>query len=462
MMRRPPSLDADPARWLGRASGELEEDRAAERLRGALELPPPTIPVGFLGVTRSRRRRLLLLPVVRLATVLSLAMGVGAAAASGAWLVHSLTKGEPRENRLEVSAGGVARLHKVGRWRLALGGPGAVTVLDGDAGGVRLASGTLTVAAESGAVAVEIHGEQFRVDSGSVARVGLAATGGVEAVAVAGTVEALTSRSATRPASEAERAAAWRTLDSTLATGPDGLVVSPVAPPSFAPPSAVAPAIVRAPARARATVAATTWQAPALADAPALVGEPAPAPNDLRAPSELVPPAASTPALAGESESALLSRALVKLRRDVEPDAALTLLDDYAARFPGGVLLPEVTAVRIEALLARNDGATALETLDGLPTPQIPLERAMRVLRGELRAKAARCLDATRDFTRVLQTPPSDAIDERALRGRAACAALTHDDDQLRADLDTYVARFPDRPFASEARLRRQAERSSP
>jgi len=86
----------------------------------------------------------------------------------------------------------------------------------------------------------------------------------------------------------------------------------------------------------------------------------------------------------------------------------------------------------------------------------------LRILRAEMRAKTGRCAEASRDFSEALHPTPSDSVDERALRGRAACAALTHDERTLRGDLDAYLQRFSDRPFASEARLRREALRATP
>jgi hypothetical protein len=133
---------------------------------------------------------------------------------------------------------------------------------------------------------------------------------------------------------------------------------------------------------------------------------------------------------------------------------ALALLERDLARHPDGPLVSEVVAVQIEAWLARGEDAKALETLDGLPRSRVPLDRRLRALRGELRAKAGRCGEATADFSETLRAPPSDAVDERVLRGRAACAALAHDEAALRADLDLYVRRFPERPFAGEARRR--------
>ena len=172
-----------------------------------------------------------------------------------------------------------------------------------------------------------------------------------------------------------------------------------------------------------------------------------------------MPPPVAAPALAGssDSETALLATALTKLRHDGDAGAALALLDRDLARHPDGALVSEVVAVRVEALLARGEKARALGTLDALPTPRVPLDRRLRALRGELRANAGRCAEAKGDFSATLRAPPSDAVDERALRGRAACAALEHDAAALRADLDTYVRQFPDRPFAEEARRRLEA-----
>ena len=304
---------------------------------------------------------------------------------------------------------------------------------------MRLEEGTLTMAADEGAASVEVAGERVRLERGAVATLALSAAGRPEAVVVEGQVQA--SGSPVRRATERERAMAWHALDETR-PDPDAPIASPppVPGPRFVPPEDAPPASSKS---IDGPAAAATTPAPARARAPApIVDEPV----------AVMPEPVSAPALAGNSDSepALLAAALAKLRREGDAVAALALLERDLSRHPDGVLVPEIVAVEVEAWLARGEDTKALETLDALPTARVPLDRRLRALRGELRAKAGRCAEAKGDFSATLRAPPSDAVDERVLRGRAACAALAHDDAALRADLDTYVRRFPARPFAEE------------
>jgi hypothetical protein len=239
------------------------------------------------------------------------------------------------------------------------------------------------------------------------------------------------------------------------------------APAPNAPPGPGAPAANAAPGPgAPVIVAPSPPPAPAGSGRPAHLGgsRVALAPAAVRPPVALGAPAPTAPPSPerGGAGSALLGQALVTLRRERDPGGALALLDQYLAEFPDGALVPEVTATRVEALLARGDAAAALRALDALPSPLAPLDRRLRALRGELRAQAGRCGEATRDFSEVLHAAPADAVDERALRGRAACAALAGDQPTLRRDLEAYVAAFPDRPFVAEARARLEALPAEP
>jgi hypothetical protein len=448
MTRRPPS-DSDPARWIDRGAGTRAEDLAGSGLRQARELPlPPTIPFGRLRLMSRRRHRPAFL-LARVAAILIFGAGLGAGA-SGGWLVRSLKRargGDSSESRLDVPAGAVVRLRRAGRWRMALGGPGSATVTDVDKGTVRLVSGTLTIAAEAEPVAVEVGGERVRLGPGGVARVGMTTEGQADAVTVAGDVEVLSTRASTHLSthlgSEGERQAAWSALDGTPST--PALAVATVPDKNAEEARTKAPARVESNAETEPHVAA--------------VAVPEPTARQRLAPAPL-----AAPPLAGatDSESAWLSRALVSLRRDGDPGAALALLDEYAARFPRGTLRAEALATRVEALLARGDGAAARAILEELPAPGAPLDRRLQVLRGELRAQSGDCAEATRDFTQTLGATTSDALDERALRGQAACAALSHDDTALGEALDRYLSRFPHGPFAEEARLRRQTRGERP
>lgn len=213
-------------------------------------------------------------------------------------------------------------------------------------------------------------------------------------------------------------------------------------------------------AASSAAIPASPSPAPAAREAmPAAVAKPAVrtrATAYREATADVAPAAdeAPPPAERADSEAAALAAALTALRRQRDADAALVLVEQSLARHPDGALVPEMVAVRVEALLARGDAAQALAALDVLPTARVPLDRRLRVLRGELRANAGRCDEASVDFTATLRAVPTDAVDERSLHGRASCDAVAHDEATLRADLELYVRQFPDRPFAQEARRR--------
>ena len=451
MTKHRPSLDEDPPRWIERSLGRGPEDRAGDRLRGArpLALPAPSLRTARRAWERPRvlRRSLGFAAIV-----LIVGIGIGVAGASGAWLARAWKERVGAEDRLEVPRGSVAHLRRFGRWRAAVAGPAVAVVSNAESGVVRLEAGTLTLAADEGAASVEVAGERVLLERGAVATLAIDPAGRPETLVVEGHVQ--TSGAPVRRATERERAAAWQALAEAIAVDK---AVDKARPDSNAP-VAPSPVSSRTPATSEDAPRAPTRAVDEAVSAPA--PRPAPArpagPPTVDEPAEVLPAPVVAPALAGnaDSETALLAGALAKLRHDGDAGAALALLDRDLARHPDGALVSEVTAVRVEALLARSEDAKALETLDTLPTPRVPLDRRLRALRGELRAKAGRCAEAKVDFSATLRTPPSDAVDERALRGRAACAALEHDAAALRADLDTYVRRFPDRPFAEEARRR--------
>ena len=64
-----------------------------------------------------------------------------------------------------------------------------------------------------------------------------------------------------------------------------------------------------------------------------------------------------------DAETALLDGARASLRAG-RPADALRTLDGYDARFPGGLLVPEATVVRIEALVGKGDKAAARRLAD--------------------------------------------------------------------------------------------------
>jgi tetratricopeptide (TPR) repeat protein len=173
-------------------------------------------------------------------------------------------------------------------------------------------------------------------------------------------------------------------------------------------------------------------------------------------------PAATTPASAAfpdapsgslGRESELLARALAKLRRDHDARAALALLDEHARDFPAGSLRLEADVARVDALLALGQRAEALGMLERLPIDRLGRGAELRVLRGELRAQRDPA-SAVADFDRALAAELSPELAERALFGRAGSHLRLGDETRGRADLEAYLARFPNGRFANDARRR--------
>jgi tetratricopeptide (TPR) repeat protein len=160
-------------------------------------------------------------------------------------------------------------------------------------------------------------------------------------------------------------------------------------------------------------------------------------------------PEASSGALGRESE--LLARALVKLRRDRDATAALTLLDEHAKSFPNGALRLESDVARVDALWALGRSAEALALLERLPIDRLGRGAELRVIRGELFAQRDP-QKAIGDFDRALATGLPGELEERALFGRAASRLRAGDEAGGRADLATYLLKYPNGRFAAQAR----------
>ena len=160
-------------------------------------------------------------------------------------------------------------------------------------------------------------------------------------------------------------------------------------------------------------------------------------------------PETSSGALGRESE--LLSRALAKLRRDRDASAALTLLDEHTRSFPNGTLRLEADVARVDALLALGRNAEALGLLERLPIDRLGRGAELRVIRGELLAQGdpRRALG---DFDRALAMGLPQALEERALFGRAASRLKIGDEAGGRVDLASYLAKYPNGRFAAQAR----------
>lgn len=151
----------------------------------------------------------------------------------------------------------------------------------------------------------------------------------------------------------------------------------------------------------------------------------------------------------------LIANALLKLRHEHDPVAALRALDEYDRRYPGGVLAIEAALARVDALLALGRTRDALTALDGVSFFSGVLRaEELQTLRGELRAENDRCVGAVADFDVIIARARPD-LRERALFGRAGCRARLGDDPGARADLDDYAARFPRGRFIDQVRRAR-------
>ncbi|HVR63596.1 MAG TPA: hypothetical protein VMU50_16965 [Polyangia bacterium] len=152
------------------------------------------------------------------------------------------------------------------------------------------------------------------------------------------------------------------------------------------------------------------------------------------------------------AESRLLGGAIEALRQDRAPRRALRVLDRYDHRYPKGVLAPEATAARIDALLALGRKGRALARLEAAPLARLPRTVEMQLLRGELRAARGNPAGAALDFDAVLAAPSATGIVvERALYGRSSCRSRLGDETGARADLEEYLRRFPRGRFAASA-----------
>jgi hypothetical protein len=150
-------------------------------------------------------------------------------------------------------------------------------------------------------------------------------------------------------------------------------------------------------------------------------------------------------------ESRLLTAAVHFLRQQHDARSALSALDEYDKRFPSGTLAREATLARVDALLELDDRVHALEILDRTQLTELPRARELAVLRGELRGAAGRCAPALADLGSALDGS-GDALEERALWGRASCRSRLGDSAGARSDLGQVIARFPQGNFASKAR----------
>ena len=153
------------------------------------------------------------------------------------------------------------------------------------------------------------------------------------------------------------------------------------------------------------------------------------------------------------AESELLQKALTQLRRDHDARAALVSLDDYRARFPHGLLSIEASVARVDALLLVGRRDDALAVLALLPLEHTGRALELQLLRAELYAERD-CSQALRHFDAVLAASVASGLEERALYGRARCRLQLGNVADGRADLQSYLARYPRGRFADHVRAR--------
>jgi hypothetical protein len=152
-------------------------------------------------------------------------------------------------------------------------------------------------------------------------------------------------------------------------------------------------------------------------------------------------------------EAQLLARAFRELRGAGDASAALTTLDERDRRFPSGGLGTEAALARVEALMALGRSDEALPILLRIRDPRGGLTREVRIARGELLARSGRCAEAVEDFDDLLATALMDAPRERARYGRASCRlSAAGQTAGAIADLEGYLAEYPDGRFASAVR----------
>jgi hypothetical protein len=151
-------------------------------------------------------------------------------------------------------------------------------------------------------------------------------------------------------------------------------------------------------------------------------------------------------AIAGDSvagEASELAEALRALRAERDPARALAILERNEQRFPAGPLRREATLARVEALASLGRQADALAVLDGITVAGGEPERALALLRAELRAAARRCNEAINDFSHALAGEGTDELAARAFYGRGGCRLQSGDYLGARADFENYQRQFP-------------------
>jgi hypothetical protein len=180
-----------------------------------------------------------------------------------------------------------------------------------------------------------------------------------------------------------------------------------------------------------------------------------PEPSALSSPQQRSPHKPDEPSVGLTAEARLLHAALEDLNVHGDPASALARLDAYRTRYPRGVLAREAEVARVDALLRLGRDSEALALLDRSSETGFsgyPRSVHLRVLRGELLAKAGRCGEAVPIFSGALSDPQAGQSAERALFGRASCRAALGEPSASREDLTRYLELYPNGSFAAEAR----------
>jgi hypothetical protein len=162
------------------------------------------------------------------------------------------------------------------------------------------------------------------------------------------------------------------------------------------------------------------------------------------------PPVASIAGDTVAGEASELAAALRALRAERDPARALAILERNEQRFSAGPLRREATLARAEALASLGRQAEALTVLDGVNVAGGEPERAVALLRAELRAAAHRCNEAINDFSHALAGEGTDDLAARAFYGRGSCRMQGGDRLGARADFENYQRHFPNGPFKAE------------
>jgi hypothetical protein len=191
------------------------------------------------------------------------------------------------------------------------------------------------------------------------------------------------------------------------------------------PPPGIAPAVVpgTAPPLTEAALAETPPQSPSTRPArPRAVAWREP--NDVEA-RAVAGSAVAAPLAAGEDpivgESHSFATVIESWHRRGDADVALALLEVHEGRYPAGHMRLEARVLRAELYLAQGRGPAALAVLDAISLAGIPRMRELQTLRGELRVKAGRCVEARVDLGGVLEKSVTDVLGKRAAQALARC-----------------------------------------